>query len=638
VKLGRGGIREIEFFVQTQQLIAGGRNPALRGLRTLDMLDALAEAQWIAVRIAKDMKDAYRFLRDVEHRLQMVNDEQTHLLPATEEGFASFSAFMGLEPDVLKAKLRTTFETVQSHYAALFESADDLGHELGNLVFTGGEDDPETLETLGRMGFKRASEISAAIRSWHFGRYAAMRSGRAREIMTEIVPRLLTALSKSGDADQAFIAFDVFLGQLPAGVQLLSMLQANPQLLDLIATILGTAPRLAAQMGARPRILEAVLDPGFFGLLPTLADLRASAATVLPLDLSLEDMADHARVFGRERMFRISVRVLSDTVGAEEAGAAFADLAQTILERLHAAVTEDMIRRHGRVPGGSSCIVAMGKLGGREMTASSDLDLMLIYDHGPDATGSDGQRPLSPAQYYAKLTQRLITLITAPTSEGKLYDVDMRLRPSGSQGPVATSLQSFSMYHRESAWTWEKLALTRARVMAGEARLATAISDAAQHSLCAPRDRNVTRNDVLDMRQLMLKEQKTTGHWDIKRTRGGLVEVEFIAQFLQIAHAAQAPGVLAVNTGESLDHLAAKGFLDPDAHRQLRNACQLYQRLTQVLRLCVDAGYQPETAPSGLNALVARAAEMPDIRTAEALLVETQSRVAGIFDKIIGRP
>lgn len=638
VKLGRGGIREIEFFVQTQQLIAGGRNPDLRGLRTLDMLEALAGAGWITKDAAGEMQDAYRFLRSVEHRLQMVNDAQTHILPASQEGFDAFAAFMGLGSMELAGKLRATFETVQSHYAALFEQAGNLGHDLGSLVFTGGEDDPETLETLTRLGFKQASEVSAAIRGWHFGRYSAMRSGRAREIMTELVPRLLSALAKSGDADQAFIAFDKFLAQLPAAVQLLSMLQANPQLLDLIGGILGTAPRLAAQMGAKPRILEAVLDPKFFGPLPTLVELRLLAMQVLPADLALEEVADRARVFGREQMFRIGARILSDTVGCEEAGAAFADLAQAILERLHEAVDREMIEKHGTVPGGASCVLAMGKLGGREMTAGSDLDLMVIYDHALDASASDGQRPLSPGQYYARLTQRLITLLTVKTSEGGLYDVDMRLRPSGSQGPVATSLESFRTYHRDSAWTWEKLALTRARTVAGDQNLAEAISFAAATSLSEARDVDATRRDVLDMRRLMLKEQVSTGLWDIKRVRGGLVEVEFIAQFLQIAHAARFPAVLSTNTADCLERLARQGVLNAEPHRQLLDACRLYQRLTQILRLCVQGPYAPKSSPQGLNALIAKAAGMPDIPTAEALLAETQARVAAIFNGIIGEP
>ncbi len=637
IKLGRGGIREIEFFVQTQQLIAGGRNPKLRGRSTLAMLDALAEAQWIAPSDAGELKEAYRFLRMVEHRIQMVNDEQTHNLPMEDgafEALARFSGFAGWAE--FDAKLRATLELVQGHYAALFEHAPELGTGSGSLVFTGGEDDPETLETLTRMGFRQASEVSATIRGWHFGRYAATRSSRAKELLTELMPVLLKALARTGDADHAFLAFDRFLGGLPAGVQLFSLLKANPRLLDLITTILGTAPRLAEQLSQRPKVLDAVLDPGFFGALPTPDEIAHGIAAVIPPDTPLEEVVDRSRVIGKEQMFRIGVRVLSDTVSAVDAGLAFSDLAGLLLARLHEAVTVDVIRRHGMVAGGRSAVIAMGKLGGREMTAASDLDLIVVYDAGTGVEFSAGQRPLSLSQYYARLTQRLIAGVTAPTAEGVLYEVDMRLRPSGSKGPVATSLASFEAYHRQSAWTWEKLALTRARPVCGDTELCAALSEVIRRSLCARRDPGQTRADVLDMRKLMLAEQGSTGVWDIKRARGGLVEVEFIAQTLQLIHAAKHPAILDSNTWAALTSLAGAGVLDPATGQALRDASSLYHRVTQVLRLCVSGPYIPETSPSGLNRIVAGAAAVPNIARAELLLAETQARVSDIFDRLIG--
>ncbi len=635
IKLGRGGIREIEFFVQTQQLIAGGRNVKLRGRGTIAMLGALAEAQWITPETAEEMQAAYRFLRTTEHRVQMVNDEQTHVLPSDPEAFESLARFSGFaDTAAFAAKLRATFECVQGHYAALFEDAGQLGTDTGSLVFTGGEDDPETTQTLARMGYKGASEVSATIRGWHFGRYAATRSSRSKELLTELMPALLGALARTGDADQAFLAFDRFLGGLPAGVQLFSMLKANPKLLDLVATILGTAPRLAEQLSRRPKVLDAVLDPGFFAALPTAAELQANIAAVVPAGTPFEEVVDRARVLGKEQAFRIGVRVLSETVSAIEAGGAFSDLAGLLLSRLHGAVEEDTQARHGHFKQGRSAVIAMGKLGGREMTAGSDLDLIVVYDAGADM--SDGPRPLSANQYYAKLTQRLIASLTAPTAEGVLYDVDMRLRPSGSKGPVAASLASFRAYHRESAWTWERLAMTRARVVCGDAGLAADLASAIREALCAPRDAHTTRADVLDMRRLMLKEQGQSGLWDIKRARGGLVEVEFIAQTLQLIHAPEKPQVLDTNTLRALEKLVAAGCIGPADAEALRSAATLYHRLTQVLRLCVTEAYDPATSPSGLNQIIASAAACPDIATTEALLLDSQARVKDCFDKFIG--
>ena len=637
LKLGRGGIREIEFFVQTQQLIAGGRNPKLRGRSTVAMLAALAHAQWISHEAAAELTAAYRFLRTIEHRVQMVNDEQTHSLPQEDAAFGALARFSGFETaDAFDAEVRRTLECVQGHYARLFESAGDLGTETGSLVFTGGEDDPETIETLTRMGYRSPSEVSATIRGWHFGRYGATRSAKSRELLTELMPKLLASLAAMGDADLAFLAFDRFLSKLPAGVQLFSLLKANPRLLDLLATILGSAPRLAEQLSRRPKVLDAVLDPGFFTALPTEQEIAALTAAAMPEGLGLDEVADRARIIGKEQGFRIGVRVLSETAGAAETGRAFSDLAGILLARLHAAVVEDMARRHGHVPGGRSAVIAMGKLGGREMTAGSDLDLIIVYDAAEGAETSDGPKPLSIGQYYARSAQRLIAAVSAPTAEGVLYEVDMRLRPSGSKGPVAASLASFESYHRSSAWTWEMLALTRARVLCGDPDLINDLTRHIRSALMETRDAEKIKTDVIDMRKLMLREQGSDGVWDVKRARGGLVELEFIAQTLQLIHAERHPDVLDTNTLAALRRLHAAGLIGEAGHSALQRAGLLYHRLTQMLRLCVDGPYDPSKSLPALNMLVANTAVMPDISAAEALLADTQAEVASLFDRFIG--
>jgi [glutamine synthetase] adenylyltransferase / [glutamine synthetase]-adenylyl-L-tyrosine phosphorylase len=637
LKLGRGGIREIEFFVQTQQLIAGGRNPKLRGRETVAMLDALAEAQWITPDAARELKEAYAFLRRIEHRIQMIADEQTHTLPDERPAFESLARFSGFASgDAFEAELRRTFELVQGHYAALFKDAEDLGTEKGSLVFTGGEDDPETIETLKGLGFKRASEVAAMIRSWHFGRFPATRSARARERLTEIMPALLTALGDTGDADQAFIAFDRFLAGLPTGVQLFSLLKSNPKLLDLLATILGSAPRLAGELSHRPKVLDAVLDPGFFGPPPKAAEIARLIAAAVPDETPLDEVIDRVRVVAKEQAFRVGVRILAESVSAAEAGISFSDLADIVLARLHKAVSEDMTAKHGTVPGGRSAVMAMGKLGGREMTAGSDLDLVLVYDFADGAAMSDGKRPLSANQYFTRLTQRLIAALTAPTAEGVLYEVDMRLRPSGSKGPVATSLDSFRAYHAGDAWTWERLALTRARIITGDAGLTEELEEAIRSAIAAPRDAARTIADVLAMRALMVKENPPTGPWDIKRSRGGLIDVEFIAQTLMIIHAASHPEVLHQATLPALARLASARLISSVEAKTLQDAGALYQRLTQILRLSVTGAYVPATAPAGLNRLVSNACTAPDIASAEALLSDTRTSVSRLFSELIG--
>ncbi len=637
LKLGRGGIREIEFFVQTQQLIAGGRNTALRGRSTLAMLDQLAEAKWITAQVAEDLKSAYNTLRHLEHRVQMMEDHQDHCVPSSEEVFAKYAVFAGFEnTETLSLALRATLETVQRHSNALFAESKTLSGQ-GSLVFTGGEDDPETIRTLTDMGYANASEVSATIRAWHFGRYAATRSARAREILTELMPELLKALAATGDPAQAFLAFDRFLQGLPSGVQLLSMLKANPHLLSLMANILGSAPRLAQQLSARPRTLEAFLDPAFFGPMLQEEDVVRILAATIPNDISLEESMDLARELGRELMFRVGVRVLSDTASSDEAGQSFSAIADGLIQLLHRAVIGDMEQKHGTIAGASSAVIAMGKLGGREMTAGSDLDLIVIFDAPELDATSSGQRPLGVAAYFVRLTQRLITALSAPTAEGTLYDVDMRLRPSGSKGPVAVSLASFTEYQKSSAWTWEKLALTRARVVSAPAELTEKIEAVITASLCERREAAATRRDVSDMRALMLKEHAPSSIWDIKRQRGGLVEVEFIAQTLQLLHAAQYSSILDTNTMKALQALADHQLVSQTHFASLTDSTRLYQRLTQMIRLCSTTDFDPATALPGLRNLITNASQLPDINTLEATLQSHQSEVARIFDEVIGR-
>ena len=636
LKLGRGGIREIEFFVQTQQLIAGGRNGSLRGQKTLQVLLELAVAGWITEAAAEELRSAYFLLRKLEHRVQMLDDAQDHCVPAGEEAFENYARFSGYADGASLAEaLQHTLETVQRHYQALFESADELAGESGNLVFTGGEDDPGTLETLAQLGFQQASEVSATIRGWHFGRYNATRTKRSRELLTELMPQLLRALAATGDADHAFLAFDRFLQTLPAGVQLFSMLKSNPNLLDLLSRILGAAPRLATQISRQPRILEAVLERSFFGPLPTPQELQDLAASMMPTDIALDEAMDRARILGREQMFRVGVRVLSETATAQEAGQAYSGVADTLICALHAGVTRDMEATHGKVRGGESAVIAMGKLGGREMTAGSDLDLILVYDHTDDLA-SDGVKQLSPSQYYTRLTQRLISAITSPTAEGVLFDVDMRLRPTGSKGPVAVSLPAFESYQRDSAWTWEKMALTRARIVTPHSQLAARLRTAISETLCVHRDKAATLAEILDMRKRMLQANPAVGRWDIKHKRGGLVELEFVTQALQLLFAHDNPQVLKTNTGEALVALGSVAALNLNQVHELQQTHATYARLTQLLRLCVDETYSPATATPALNAAVCRAALTPDIQSAEAFLDESAEKTRLIFNSVIG--
>ncbi len=636
IKVGRGGIREIEFFVQTQQLIAGGRQPQLRVPDTLSALSALEERRWITPAVRSELDEAYRFLRSVEHRLQMVADEQTHTLPDNADRLTQLARFCGFAdtPDFAK-RLTAELERVQAHYVRLFEHSPELTSGGANMVFAGESDDPATVEALAEMGYTRPSDVIAVVRAWHHGRYPAVRTARARELLTEVQPLLIEALANTVDPDLAFISFDRFLSELPSGVQLFSLLKQNPGLLELIAAIMGTAPRLSRILSRRRRVLDAVLDPGFFGSIPETRNLSAMIAAEFDSARDFQEVLDRARLIVNEQSFLIGVRVLTGTIGANQAGGAYALLAERMIEALQAEVEREMVRVHGRVPGGGAAIVAMGKLGGREMTAASDLDLIVVYDFDATVTQSDGLKPLSPIQYYTRLTQRLINAFTAQTAEGRLYDVDMRLRPSGQKGPVATQLSSFISYQNSDAWTWEHMALTRARVVSGPPALRAAVEKAVRDVLVRPRDRAKTAADVVDMRARIAKEKGTSDTWDLKQVRGGLVDLEFIVQYLQLVHAAAHPEILSQNTVAALHNLSEAGLLMPRAGDVLLPAARLLNNLTQVVRLCLDGPFEPQKAPDGLKALLARSAEAPDFARLEAELMGREVEVAALFGELV---
>lgn len=637
IKLGRGGIREVEFFAQTQQLIAGGRHPELRGRETLATLEGLAAGGWIDAETRRDMEAAYLFLRTVEHRLQMVNDEQTHTLPQDAAGLEVFARFAGYAGrDAFAAPLLAHLRTVERRYAQLFEETQGLLGAGPALEFPEDSDDRETLDRLLAMGFKRPLEASTLVRHWYAGDYRSLKSELARAHLRDLVPTLLAHLARSDDADAALNALDRLLAGLQGGARLLSLLRQNPDLVALLARLLGTAPRLAEILSQHPQVMDALIDPAFFGPLPNEEKLAAMVDVSLGEARSYEDFLDRVRLFRQEQMFLIGTRILSGTLSARAAGEAFAGLADALIRRMLAAAAEHFAETHGLVRGQQIAVVAMGKLGGREMTAGSDLDLILIYDFEEEHAESDGPRPLYGSQYFSRLTQRFIAALTVPTNYGALYPVDMRLRPSGRSGPVATQIGSFDEYQRQEAWIWEHMALTRARVVAAEPDFAKRIAATIADVLCQARDRETIAADVVEMRGAIAAEKGEQDRWDLKYAAGGLVDLEFIAQYLQLAYANEHPSILDTSTAGVLAKASRLGVLAREEAEILRPAVQLYQDLTQILRLCLAGPFDPKAAGSELTRLLARAADLPDFATLDAHLADTQRLVRESFVRVLG--
>ncbi len=635
IKLGRGGIREIEFFVQTQQLVFGGRRPALRGTRTLDMLKALADDGWITGKARDDMSEAYRFLRTVEHRLQMVADEQTQRLPDDEATLQRFATFCGFPaPEAFAAALTAHAERVQAHYALLFEEGPALATEAGSLVFTGTADDPDTLETLARVGFRNPPVVTETVRGWHFGRRPAVTSARAREVLTELTPALLAALGRTADPDGALAMLDQAFGHMPAAVELLSILRSNERLLVLFADLLGSAPRLAEIVSERPHVLDALIDPAFADPVLDLDRLAARIKALIGEPASFEEFLDRARDAARLETFVAGARMLSDIFSPERAGEAFAAVAGEIIKASFAAVAKAFAAEHGEVPGGRAVVLGLGRLGAREMTASSDLDLIVLYDFDDKQPESSGPKKLHAVVYYTRLTQRLLSALTVPTRRGHLYDVDMRLRPEGRKGPVATQFKGFLAYQAEGAETWEHLALTRARVIAGDASLAEDAAQGIAAVLASPRRPPALRQAVRDMRALLAKEKGEDDPWDLKLAAGGLVDIDFIAQFLVLAHTDMHPQIASPSTARVLAAAREAGLIDADDADTLRHAHAMLSTVFQWQRLTVEGRFDARAVAPAVLRRIAAAVGFPDEKVLRRELDDARAAVRAIFTRL----
>ena len=638
VKLGRGGIREIEFFAQTQQLIAGGRMPALRTRETEPALQALAEAKWIKPEIATALTEAYWFLRDVEHRIQMVHDEQTHRLPDSNAELKRIAFMLGFA-DVasFSARLENILKTVERRYSRLFEQEEGLSGGEGNLVFTGQKDDPDTLKTLAELGFERPADMSRMIRTWHSGRYRATQSVEARERLTQMMPALLKAFGESRRADEALLRFDNFLRALPAGIQLFSLIGNNPLLLSLIVTIMASAPRLADIVASKPHVFDGMLDPGLMSEVPTRDYLSKRLDTFLSSSRHYEDRLDRLRIFAAEQRFLIGIRLLTGAISGDDAGRAFTHLADLLIDAALKAVVGEIEAAHGAYPGGRVAIMGMGKLGSFELTAGSDVDLILLYDYDGDALESTGQKPLDAQRYFTRLTQRLIAALSAPMAEGVVFEVDLRLRPSGNKGPIASRINAFGKYQREDAWTWEHMALTRARLVCGDASLAREARKIIDEVLSAKPDVKKVASDVAEMRGLIAQEKPPRDIWDLKLISGGLIDLEFIAQYLRLVAPAtgSAKDTYGFSTAEALRTLGEKTLSGADLDTCLE-ALKLFTELSQIIRLCVDGPFDAEDAPAGLVERICRAGDCPDLGTLEGEVKRLSRKVRDVFRRAIG--
>lgn len=585
LKRGRGGIREVEFFAQVHQLIRGGRDPALRSGNTRQALKALAAAGVFDQDVARRLDEAYVLLRTIEHRLQMVEDRQTHELPKAAEAMDNVARLHGLKDGAaLLDLLRPHVVWVGTNYDQLTpaEKEESLFHDEERLA-----------AQLAEMGFTDTDAPVARIARWRTGTVRALRSTASREALEELLPGLMRTLAAAPDPVRALNRLDDLIGRLPSAINFFKLLAARPGLAELMAELLSHAPTLADALGRRAELLDGLIDTSAFDPPPPVEELAEQFAQ-LEKGEDYQALLDRVRQRVNDRRFALGAQIIR---GGDplEAGRGYSRVAEAAIEALASATVKEFEIAHGKVPGGEMIILALGRLGGGVLTHASDLDLVFLFT-GDFLTESDGARPLGATQYFNRLGQRITNALSVQTAAGPLYEVDTRLRPSGAQGLLAVSLDSFAKYQREEAWPWEHLALTRARPVFGSAKARAALGAILAETLGRPRDFEGLARDAVKMRGDIARHKPPAGELDVKLVPGGLVDLEFLIHVTQFRHKMAFDPDLRV----ALEQLVTAGHLPGD----LVAAHDLITRFLIVWRLVSPKSTEP---PLATQPVVARA-------------------------------
>jgi len=625
LKLGRGGIREIEFFAQVPQLVFGGRDASVRVSATLKALTALEARGVVDAATLQSLSEDYRSLRAWEHRIQMRQDEPSQTLPLRDLDRRSVAAMAGYgDLAAFDAAVEALLRRVHGHFSDQFEDDASLSSQAGTLILTGVEPTPDTLATLAKLGFQRPDQVWQRLNGWAGGKVRATRSPRARTLLAQIAPRLVDIMASTGEPDAAFVRFTAFYENLPMGVQPLSLLMNEPGLAADLISILTIAPRMAADLARRPNMLDVMLDSRFS--VPLVKDLpddfRNRLGVMVSASDSYETALNAARRLVREERFRVGTQIVRGTADAQTAGAAYSSIADAAVEFMAQATERETARRSGTMPG-RYAVLAMGKLGGRELSADSDLDLMIVYDGDETAQ-----------TWFSRFAQRLISALSAPTEEGELYEVDMQLRPSGKAGPVAVRLARFGQYYFDEAWTWELMAMTRARVIAGDAAVNDDVVAAIEASLTRLRPRDSLLTDAREMRQRLETARPAQTEWDLKSRVGGLQDVEFIVQILQLV-AAPNGQMISHSTTAALAALSRSGVMMASDAAFLSESVHLYLGIAQLLRATHGTGFDPAGASAGFTRSLVAMAGVEDMDGLRAALDTRCLKVRALFERYL---
>ena len=602
IKLGSGGIREIEFFTQTRQLIAGGRDIDLRVRGTIDGLKNLSKKGWINKTVSEKLISHYTLYRNIEHRLQMVHDAQTHDLPKSIEGMERLSCMMGTTPDLLAKDLLFSLKEVNQLTEGFFK--------------------PTKLD----LTFSLSEMETKVVDRWRS--YPSLRSPRAEHIFNRLRPKILEKIRSTDKSNNALIAFDKFLVGLPTGVQLFSLFEANPQLIDLLVDIVGTAPALANHLAKSPVVFDAVIGGDFWTPWPKLTTLERQLSNLIKLETDYEQKLEVSRKWKKEWHFRIGVHLLRGITNVDQAGAQYAELAETVLKVIFPVVISEFSKKYGKPPGRGASIFSMGSLGATHLNSTSDLDLIVIYD-AEGIEFSDCPTPLNSRLYYTRLTQALVTAMTVEMSQGKLYEVDMRLRPSGRKGPVATSWTSFKDYQTNEAWAWEHLALTRGRVICGNSELSINIEDFRLQLIKNVRPKVAVRS-LKEMREKIQKIDLNSNKWEFKQGIGRMQDIELFSQLSTVIN-----GQVTRDVSSGLIAGSESGLLTNTQLDQILKTYKFLKEMNMATRLINDPSQEFEKISTSGHSFILKLTKINTIKALNKNFEFQTKRVAKIINTVL---
>ena len=613
-KLGRGGIREIEFFIQALLLTYGGKRPQIRALPTPEALDRLRSDRLLQTPEHEALLAAWKYLRTLEHRLQLKDERQLHQLPSSGRDLEILARHFGhLGPDAVDAFLRE----LQGHTAAVSEIFQKLFYDPEQALKA--EGDPALLRLLdreldrsalqaelGRLGFAEPGAAAESLLALRDGPPNAYFSRRSRRTLESLAPLLLTEVVAAPDPDMALRLLERFLAGIGARSTFFMLLRENPELTKFLVRLFGTSEFLGNFFVLHPELLDDLISAD--ALAERSPDqLRAELQAGLKREGDFEGKLDALRRFQKIQVLRVGLADLAGKLDEEGVEASLTDLAELCLFAAYQIALEDVTRRYGRPEQESGLLIlGLGKLGGREMNYASDLDLIFVYA-GEGQT--KGKRPISLHEFYIKAAQQLINVLTATTREGILYRIDARLRPSGSQGPLVVSLESFEHYHRKQAQLWEKQALTKARVMVDAAGISARVVQSIAGNIYGDNPAAALVPEMRRVRERMEKElaQETENRYDLKFGRGGQVDIEYLVQFLALRHGGKNPALREPQTLKALAALENAGILGAADRQVLEAAHRFYRRLENRLRIVSDrAAHQLPEAGPGLRRLARR--------------------------------